>query len=81
MERKLYKKTGVSFHRFIDFQYRPDAKIAKKYFESGHHAWNLGYFVTTPAFLWSQYERFAPNLAMGIQKLQMLMVQRSLMQY
>ncbi len=66
---EVVQKDGVSFHRFIDFQYRPDAKIAKKYFESGHHAWNLGYFVTTPAFLWSQYERFAPNLAMGIQKI------------
>lgn len=56
----------VPFFAFTDFQYRPDAKTAKQYFESGHHAWNLGYFVTTPSFLWKQYETFAPNLAKDI---------------
>lgn len=61
---------GVRFHTFEDFQYRPDADTAKKYFASGHHAWNLGYFVTTPAFLWEQYQRFAPNLHIGLTKIQ-----------
>lgn len=60
---------GVTFNNFVDFQYRPDAKTAKAYFESGHHAWNLGYFVTTPAFLWKQYQSFAPNLASSIMKI------------
>lgn len=58
----LKEKNGFGIHPLIDFQYRPDAATAQKYFESGHHAWNLGYFVTTPRFLWSQYERFAPNI-------------------
>lgn len=62
-------KEGIAFHSFIDFQYRPDANTAKQYFESGHHAWNLGYFVTTPEFLWKQYEAFAPNLAVDIAKI------------
>jgi len=60
---------GVAFHSFVDFQYRPDAQTAKKYFVSGHHAWNLGYFVTTPAFLWKQYEQFAPNLARDLSRI------------
>ncbi len=60
---------GLSFHSFVDFQYRPDRETAKKYFASGHHAWNLGYFVATPAFLWKQYETFAPNLATGIARI------------
>jgi mannose-1-phosphate guanylyltransferase len=61
------KKVGdISFHTFVDFQYRPDKKTAAKYFESGHHAWNLGYFVTTPRFLWSQYKRFVPNVYEGL---------------
>lgn len=59
-------REDIAFHAFVDFQYRPDAETAKRYFESGHHAWNLGYFVTTPAFLWRQYEAFAPNLAREI---------------
>lgn len=63
------RREDIGFHTFVDFQYRPDAKTAKKYFESGHHAWNLGYFVTTPAFLWKQYETFAPNLAKSLQRI------------
>lgn len=66
---EVEKRDGISFHSFVDFQYRPDAETAKKYFTSGHHAWNLGYFVATPSFLWKQYEVFAPNLAQGIQKI------------
>jgi mannose-1-phosphate guanylyltransferase len=60
---------GVSFHSFKNFQYRPDKETAKHYFESGHHAWNLGYFVTTPAFLWKQYKKFAPNLYADLEKI------------
>lgn len=60
------KKNGITFYRFLDFQYRPNADTAQEYFTSGRHAWNLGYFVTTPTFLWKQYERFAPNLTRGL---------------
>ena len=66
---QVLEKEGISFHSFTDFQYRPDAETAKRYYESGHHAWNLGYFVTTPAFLWKQYQSFAPNLAKDIQRI------------
>jgi len=66
---KVLEKEDVAFHSFVDFQYRPDKDTAKKYFTSGHHAWNLGYFVTTPRFLWKQYETFAPNLAQGISRI------------
>ena len=61
---------GLHFHTFKDFQYRPDTDTAKRYFESGHHAWNLGYFVTTPRFLWSLYKRFVPNLYTELTKIQ-----------
>lgn len=66
----LVSKNGHDFCSFVDFQYRPDASTAKKYFESGRHAWNLGYFVTTPQFLWKQYKRYAPNLYQGLEKIQ-----------
>lgn len=66
---EVTSQEGISFHSFVDFQYRPDAKTAKEYFESGHHAWNLGYFVTTPAFLWKQYETFAPNLSSDVARI------------
>lgn len=57
---------GLTFNAFRDFQYRPDTATAQKYLKSGRHAWNLGYFVTTPRFLLQQYERFAPNLFAGL---------------
>jgi len=62
-------KNSISFHSFVDFQYRPDAKTAKRYFESGHHAWNLGYFVTSPKFLWKQYQLHAPNVYQGLSRI------------
>jgi mannose-1-phosphate guanylyltransferase len=67
--KEMLNKNGLPFHAFIDFQYRPDAKTAEEYFLSGHHAWNLGYFVTTPAFLWKQYKRFVPNLYQGLSRI------------
>ncbi len=67
--KEMTVKNGLPFHAFVDFQYRPDAETAKRYFESGHHAWNLGYFVTTPAFLWKQYQRFAPNVYAGLSRI------------
>lgn len=60
---------GTAFHSFVDFQYRPDEVTAKRYFESGHHAWNLGYFVTTPKFLLSLYETYVPNVYKGISQI------------
>ncbi len=60
---------GFSFHTLVDYQYRPDTETANRYFESGHHSWNLGYFVTTPKFLWKQYKKFAPNLYEGLSEI------------
>ena len=59
---EVMNRNNIPIHAFVDMQYRPDAATAKRYFASGHHAWNLGYFVTTPQFLWSQYKKFAPNM-------------------
>lgn len=67
--KTLIKEDGIDMHEFVDFLYRPDEATAKKYFESGHHAWNLGYFVTTPKFLLSQYEKFVPNVYQGLREI------------
>lgn len=56
----------ISFHSFIDFQYRPDGETAKRYYASGRHAWNLGYFVTTPGFLWGLFKQHLPNVYEGL---------------
>lgn len=67
--KPVMKANGLQFYSFIDFQYKPDKKTALQYFESGHYAWNVGYFVTTPTFLWQQYKQFAPNLYSGLSRI------------
>ena len=67
--KEVINHEGVTFSAFVNFQYRPDKSTAQRYFASGHHAWNLGYFVTTPQFLWKQYGRFVPNLHSGLSRI------------
>lgn len=62
------KKEDIAFHTFIDCQYRPGKETAARYFRSGHHGWNLGYFVTSPRFLLSLYKRFVPNVYAGLEQ-------------
>jgi len=64
--KKVSERDDIAFYSFIDFHYKPAPEVAKQYFESGRHAWNVGYFVTTPAFLWKQYKVFAPKLYEGL---------------
>ncbi|OGK16083.1 hypothetical protein A2774_01790 [Candidatus Roizmanbacteria bacterium RIFCSPHIGHO2_01_FULL_39_12c] len=52
----------VKFFLFEGFKYRPDEKTAKKFMDSGRYAWNLGYFVTTPQFIYSAFKKLAPNI-------------------
>ncbi|HYM65218.1 MAG TPA: sugar phosphate nucleotidyltransferase [Candidatus Sulfotelmatobacter sp.] len=56
--------------RFKKLIYRPSLEDAEKYLESQNYAWNPGYFVTTPGFLLSQYEKFSPKLWEGIKEIQ-----------
>lgn len=69
----LGEKNGVSgdinFFKFEGFKYRPDELTAKKFFDSGLYAWNLGYFVTTPQFLYEEFNRLAPNIYSNTEKI------------
>lgn len=56
-------------YSFTGFEYRPHLSTAEKFFTDGHHAWNLGYFVTTPRFLWSLFEKYAPDLYEDLKKI------------
>ena len=67
--KKSHEKELVSFCAFEGFKYRPDEETAKHYFKSGDYAWNLGYFVTTPHFIWTAFERFEPGLFKTIKKI------------
>lgn len=52
----------IPVSEFVGFEYRPHLSTAEKFLKDGHHSWNLGYFVTTPRFLWSLFEQFVPSL-------------------
>jgi mannose-1-phosphate guanylyltransferase len=59
------EKTRINdlpINEFVSFRYAPPLEIAEQYAHDGKHAWNLGYFVTTPKVLWSQFQQFAPEM-------------------
>lgn len=60
--REIKKENGIVVREFKSIKYRPDEVLAKKFLADGVHAWNLGYFVTTPKFLWKLFEKFSPDL-------------------
>lgn len=51
-----------SLSEFVGFKYRPYLSEAEKFLKDGRHAWNLGYFVTTPKFLWQLFEEHVPDI-------------------
>ncbi|MCL6096470.1 MAG: mannose-1-phosphate guanylyltransferase [Patescibacteria group bacterium] len=61
---------GTKIFKFKKLIYRPNLAEAEKFLDSQTYAWNPGYFVTTPKFLLSQYEKFAPDLWKGIMEIQ-----------
>lgn len=61
--------SGMPVYEFKGFKYKPDEETAKRYLESGSYSWNLGYFVTTPEFLWKKFEQHAPQLFAGLKQI------------
>ncbi len=60
--KEVEKINGIPVFNFVGFKYRPHLSVAEKFLKDGHHSWNLGYFVTTPKFLWKLFEEFSPEL-------------------
>lgn len=57
----IKQEEDLPIHQFKSFLYRPHLSLAEKWYKDGKHAWNLGYFVTTPRFLWKLFKTFAPE--------------------
>ncbi len=67
----LVKTMGeLSVYEFKSFHYRPDLEKAEAFHKSESHFWNPGYFGTTPSFLWSLYQKFAPEMYQQLLKIQ-----------
>ncbi len=56
---------GTKVFKFKKLIYRPTLEQAESFLDQ-NFAWNPGYFVTTPKFLLSQFEKFTPVLYKGI---------------
>lgn len=67
---QISKKDGISLKSFTGFIYRPRLESAKDFLKSGEYAWNTGYFVTTPDFLWQLYKKHQPEIFEAMVKLQ-----------
>lgn len=65
----ILQKEGIDFYSFEKFNYRPDLKTAEKFFKTGHYCWNVGYFVTTPAFLWSLFKTHQKEISETLGKI------------
>ncbi|KKQ02179.1 MAG: Mannose-1-phosphate guanylyltransferase [Candidatus Roizmanbacteria bacterium GW2011_GWA2_36_23] len=52
----------IDFLNFVGTKYRPNKDLAEKYFKNDNFSWNLGYFVSTPGFILSLYQRFFPRI-------------------
>ncbi len=56
------KDEDVTVAGLNGFKYRPSKERAREFFESGRHAWNLGYFVSTPRFVLGEFKRHTPGI-------------------
>jgi mannose-1-phosphate guanylyltransferase len=61
-QKTKFIKDNIKFLEYKSLKYRPSLEQAKEFVKKGHYAWNLGYFVTTPAFIWQQYKTYAPDM-------------------
>jgi len=63
---KLGNKVNVelkgNYYSFAGFSYRPNSEMANTYFESNSYCWNLGYFVTSPKFMYSLFKKYTPEI-------------------
>ncbi len=66
---EVARQDGTPLYGFEGFKYKPDKETAVKFFESGQYAWNLGYFVTTPQFIYDAFREFAPNVYQSVERI------------
>src|SRR3990167_7547621 len=67
--KKIGQKKGTKFFGFKRIVYRPTLQEAEEFLRK-NYAWNPGYFVTTPAFLFSQFKKFTPDVWKGLMEIQ-----------
>jgi len=59
---KTSKAGDTDLSAFQAFKYRPDTKMAEAFFQSKKYCWNLGYFVSTPQYIYSLFKKHSPEI-------------------
>ncbi|HVZ58192.1 MAG TPA: sugar phosphate nucleotidyltransferase [Patescibacteria group bacterium] len=67
---KVKEENGAEVYTFTKLRYRPALKEAEQFFNQDNFVWNLGYFVTTPRFLVSLFENYAPEMYEKLRQIQ-----------
>lgn len=65
-----FKSEGINFYNFVSFHYRPSLKKAEEFLRNSMYSWNLGYFVSTPEFIWKLFELHQPEMYEQLKKIQ-----------
>jgi mannose-1-phosphate guanylyltransferase len=68
--KELERSGDIPAHEFLHFRYAPPLETAEEWSKDGKHAWNLGYFATTPGFLWKLFQQFSPDLFASLKQIQ-----------
>jgi mannose-1-phosphate guanylyltransferase len=69
IDKKIREVNEIAFYKFLGFKYKPDEDLAKQFYRSSSYAWNLGYFVTSPLFIYNAFKQLAPNIYQNIEKI------------
>lgn len=67
---KLKDIDGIDLFEFKSLHYRPEIEKAEIFHKSASHAWNPGYFGTTPNFLMNLYKKHAPDMYDALLRIQ-----------
>ncbi len=65
----IFNKKNIKFYSFENFIYRPSLETANQFFRDGNYSWNVGYFVTTPHFLWQSFQKYQPEIFAGMREI------------
>lgn len=61
---------GMPYYGFKSLTYLPSLERCREMFASESYVWNTGFFVTTPAYIRSLYQRFSPHMWQGLQAIE-----------
>lgn len=67
---KLEDVDDVDIYDYVRLVYRPSLDEAETFMRNKKFMWNLGYFVTTPRFLFSLFREYAPDMHKSLLQIQ-----------